>query len=110
MSKSVHVPQKSQRRLDEMTPCALEYRNGEGGGDQKGSARSVRTVKPIQIVTNHSFGDFGGSFVATVVRSYERRGGPRLSVRGRPLSIPTRGPLYSTVPPMQDRPTAGFGS
>ena len=30
----------SQRRLDEMSPCALEYGNGEGG-DKKGRKRGV---------------------------------------------------------------------
>ena len=36
----------------------------------------------------NDFGDFGVLFVATVARSYNRRGGPRLSVRGRPLIDP----------------------
>ena len=46
---------------------------------------------------NPSFGDFGDfrvSFVATVAGRYmyTRWGGPRLSVRGEPLIVPTRGP------------------
>ena len=32
---------KSQRQLDETAPCALEYGNGEKGGDQKGRRRGV---------------------------------------------------------------------
>ena len=39
-------------------------------------------------------GDFGVSFTNTVAGLYTRRGGPPLSVRGRPLIVPTRGPLY----------------
>ena len=53
------------------------------------------------------FGDFGVSFVATVAGRYTRRGGPRLSVRGEPLIVLTRGP---EVPPMQRSPTVGHGS
>ena len=39
-----------------------------------------------------SFGDFGVSFAATVAGRYTRRGGPRLSVQGEPLIVPTREP------------------
>ena len=38
------------------------------------------------------FGDFGVSFVSTVAGSYTRWGRPRLSVRGEPLMVLTRGP------------------
>ena len=38
-------------------------------------------------------GDFAVSFAATVAGRYTRWGGPqRLSVRGEPLIVPTRGP------------------
>jgi len=40
------------------------------------------------------FCDFGVSFTATVAGFYSRLDGPRLSVRGGPLIVPTRGPLY----------------
>ena len=53
------------------------------------------------------FGDFGVSFVATVAGRYTRRGGPRLSVQGEPLLVPTRD--NHEVPPMQRRPTVGPG-
>ena len=33
------VSYKSQRRLDEMAPRALNYGSGEGGGDEKGRRR-----------------------------------------------------------------------
>ena len=39
---------------------------------------------------------------------YNRLGGPRRFVRGRPLVGRTRGPLR--VPPMSNRPTVGPGS
>ena len=38
------------------------------------------------------FGDFGVSFVSTVAGRYTRRGGPRRSVQGEPLTVLTRGP------------------
>ena len=57
------------------------------------------TCHPVERVISVSlvtlvFGDFGVSFTATVAGRYTRRGAPRLSVRGEPLLVPTRGPLY----------------
>ena len=42
--------------------------------------------RPIKV----TFGDFGVSFTVTVTGRYTRRG-PRLSVRGEPLLVLTRG-------------------
>jgi len=45
-----HVPVvgcKSQRRLEEMAPRASKYRNGEGGGDEKGRRRGDEERGPF---------------------------------------------------------------
>ena len=66
-------------------PCALQL------GTARTAMRSFGDFGDFVRVS--FFGDFGVSFTATVAGRYARRGGPRLSVRGRPLLVPTRGIL-----------------
>jgi len=59
--------------------------------------------------TAGDFRDFGVSFTATVAGRYTRRGGLRLSVRGGPLLVLKRGPLYlaCNAAPQQDPDLSG---
>ena len=79
-----HASQTTEKKQEH-----TRYRSGTTGRDD---TRITKRTKGRRQADRGDFGDFGVSFEATVAGRYTRRGGPRLSVQGRPLLVLTRGP------------------
>ena len=76
--------------------------------NKKSFHSSVRPCGP-RAMPKGAYGDFGVRIHCGGAPSYSRRSGPRLSVRGEPLLVPIRGPLYlpCKAAPQQDPDLCG---
>ena len=77
----------------QLNSAGLSKRMAEAGNDLHQSAVQFRLI----VGDFGDFGDFGVSFASTVAGRYTRRGGPRLSVQGEPLLVPTRETMRVTL-------------